>query len=215
MLQLTTPKVLLLTHECLDNDHTWYGFYLGHIHFPSLTWLVSDTMTFVAAAYENSKSYLDSTLPQPPRSHLLLLKWKVWSSFLAVFRKVICGSETLMPLKCYGILLPFWTKRGLLIDSWYSWCRDDLCIGILNFYFTYLKLTVTPVELLDKIFICLAYLSQNVLPLLTIFHRIQHPRYTSCSAFFYHIFFEYSIGVRPLNNLSGINTGFFFFPPEI
>lgn len=46
-------------------------------------------------------------------------------------------------------------RRGLLIAVWYSWCKDDSCIGILNFYFTVLILPLTPVKVLDMGFICL------------------------------------------------------------
>lgn len=96
----------------------------------------------------------------------------------------------LMFLKCnilkwnWRYLLPSWIKRGLLIDIWYSWCKDYVCIGILSFYSTVLKQTVTPMEVLDKVFICLAYFSLNILPLLTKFHSIQHLRCILCSAFF-------------------------------
>lgn len=108
----------------------------------------------------------------------------MWTDFLAVFRRATHGSRTLMFWKHYWILSPSWIKRGLLIGIWYSWCKDDLCIGILNFYFTALKLTVTPMEVLDKIFICLAYSPLDIFLLLTLFHGIQHLRCLSCSAFF-------------------------------
>lgn len=50
--------------------------------------------------------------------------------------------------------LPSQVRRGLLIAVWYSWCKDDSCIDILNFYFTVLKLPLTPVKVLDMVFIC-------------------------------------------------------------
>lgn len=43
--------------------------------------------------------------------------------------------------------LPSQVRRGLLIVLWYSRCKDDSCIDILNFYFAVLKLLLTPVKL--------------------------------------------------------------------